>query len=57
LGPVQTLEIYDPLVAKLEAVLEDRRMLVAVRTLALHHVADQIAKLPTEIRDLLIHEA
>ena len=53
LGPVQALEIYDPLVAKLEAVLEHRRMLVAIRTLALHHVADQIAKLPTEIRDQL----
>jgi hypothetical protein len=56
LGPVQTLEVYDPLVAKIEAVLEHRRMLVAVRTLALHHVADQIAKLPTEIRDLLVHD-
>lgn len=53
LGPVQTLEVYDPLVAKIEAVLEHRRMLVAVRTLALHHVQDQIAKLPTEVRDEL----
>lgn len=53
LGPVQTLEVYDPLVAKIEAVLEHRRMLVAVRTLALHHVADQITKLPVEIRDEL----
>jgi len=51
LGPVQTLEVYDPLVAKIEAVLEHRRMLVEVRTLMLHHVQDQIAKLPTEIRD------
>ena len=56
LGPVQALEIYDPQVAKIEAVLEYRRMLVAVRTLALHHVADQIAKLPTEIRDVLVHD-
>ena len=56
LGPVQALEVYDPLVAKIEAVLEHRRMLVAVRTLALHHVADQIAKLPTEIRDQLVHD-
>ena len=47
------LEIYDPLVAKIEAVLEHRRALVAARTLGLHHVGDQIAKLPTEIRDQL----
>src|SRR5262249_12597691 len=51
LGPVQALEVYDPLVAKIEAVLEHRRMLVSLRTLAIHHVADQLAKLPTEIRD------
>jgi hypothetical protein len=54
LGPVQTLEVYDPLVAKIEAVLEHRRMLVTVRTLVLHHVQDQISKLPTEIRDQLV---
>ena len=53
LGPVQALEVYDPLVAKIEAVLEHRRTLVAARTLSLHHVADQISKLPTEIRDQL----
>jgi transposase len=53
LGPVQTLEVYDTLVAKIEAVLEHRRMLVAVRTLVLHHVQDQITKLPVEIRDQL----
>jgi transposase len=53
LGPVQTLEVHSPLLAKLEAVLEHRRMLVEVRTLRLHHVASQIAKLPTDIRDLL----
>jgi transposase len=53
LGPVQTLEVYDGLVAKIEAVLEHRRMLVAVRTLTLHHAQDAIAKLPTEIRDQL----
>ena len=53
LGPAQALEIYDPLVAKIEAVLEHRRALVAARTLGLHHVGDQIAKLPTEIRDQL----
>jgi transposase len=51
LGPVQVLEVYDGLVAKVQAVLEHRRMLVSLRTLAIHHVADQIAKLPTEIRD------
>ena len=53
LGPAQALEVYDPLVAKIEAVLEHRRALVAARTLGLHHVGDQIAKLPTEIRDQL----
>lgn len=53
LGPVQALEVYDPLVAKLEAVLEHRRILVQARTLLLHHLADQLAKLPTAIRDRL----
>lgn len=53
LGPIQALEAYDPLVAEIEAVLEHRRILVAARTLGLHHVGDQIAKLPTEIRDQL----
>ncbi|MDE0117839.1 MAG: IS110 family transposase [bacterium] len=53
LGPVQALEVYDPLVAEIEAVLEHRRALVAARTLMLHHVADQISKLPTEVRDQL----
>ena len=53
LGPVQALEVYDALVAKIEAVLEHRRMLVQLRTLSLHHIADQLAKLPTEIRDRL----
>ncbi len=33
--------------------MEHRRALVAARTLMLHHVADQIAKLPAEIRDQL----
>ena len=36
LGPVQALEVYDALVAKIEAVLEHRRMLVETRTLVLH---------------------
>lgn len=53
LGPVQTLEVYDPLVAELEAVLEHRRALVEARTLLLHHVGDQLAKLPTDVRDQL----
>jgi transposase len=53
LGPVQALEIYDPLVAKIEAVLEHRRALVETRILMLHYAADQITKLPTEIRDQL----
>ncbi len=53
LGPVQTLEVYDPLVARIEAVLEHRRALVETRTLMLHYAADQIAKLPTDIRDQL----
>jgi len=45
--------VYDSLVAKIEAVLEHRRMLVNVRTLVLHHVQDQMTKLPVEIRDQL----
>ena len=53
LGPVQVLEVHSPLLAKIEAVLEHRRMLVELRTRMLHHVADQIAKLPTDIRDRL----
>ena len=53
LGLVQALEVHDSLVAKIEAVLEHRRMLVEVRTLVLHHAQDQIAQLPTEIRDQL----
>jgi transposase len=53
LGPAQALEIYDPLVAKIEAVLEHRRCLVEARTLMLHYAQDQLAKLPTEIRDQL----
>ena len=52
-GRSRRLEVYDPLVAKIEAVLEHRRMLVTVRTLVLHHVQDQITKLPVEIRDQL----
>lgn len=50
---VQALEVYDPLIAHIEAVLEHRRALVATRTLLLHHIGDQIAKLPTEVRDQL----
>ena len=53
LGPAQALDAYDQLVAKIEAVLEHRRALVASRTLLLHHVGDQISKLPPEIRDEL----
>lgn len=53
LGPAQALEVYDPLVAKIEAVLEHRRCLVEARTLMLHYAQDQLAKLPTEIRDQL----
>ncbi|MCP4305212.1 MAG: IS110 family transposase [bacterium] len=53
LGPVQALEIYDPLVAEIEAVLQHRQALVATRTLLLQHVGAQINKLPTEIRDQL----
>lgn len=51
LGPVQALEVYDPLVAKIEAVLEHRHALAETRQLLLHFVADQLQKLPTEIRD------
>lgn len=53
LGPVQALDAYDPLVAKIEAVLEHRQALVAARTLLLHQVGDQLTKLPPEIRDQL----
>ncbi len=53
LGPLQALDAYDELVAKIEAVLEHRRTLVAARTLLLHAVGDQISKLPPEIRDEL----
>lgn len=53
LGPVQTLEVYDPLVAKIEAVLEHRRMLVELRILRLHYAQDAISKLPSEVRDQL----
>lgn len=53
LGPVQVLQAYDPLVAKIEAVLEHRRALVNLRTLALHYVQDQLAKLPASIRDVI----
>ena len=51
LGPAQALEIYDPLVAKIEAVLEHRNALVETRVLMLQFVQDQLAKLPTEIRE------
>jgi transposase len=51
LGPVQTLEVYDSLVAKIEAVLEHRKALVELRVLALHYAQDQLSKLPTDIRD------
>lgn len=57
LGPIQALEAYDPAVARIEAVLEHRRTLVAARALGLHHVGDQIAKLPTETRDQLTSHA
>jgi transposase len=53
LGPAQALELYDPIVAKIEAVLEHRRALVQARTLMLHYAQDQITKLPSEIRDQL----
>lgn len=53
LGPVQALDAHDPALAQLQAVLEHRRMLVDLRVLRLHHIGDQLAKLPTEIRDHL----
>jgi transposase len=40
-------------VAKIEAVLEHRRILVETRTLTLNLIQDQLAKLPADIRDLL----
>ena len=53
LGPVQALEVYDTAVAEIEAVLHHRKALVASRTLMLHHLGDQIARLPTIVRDQL----
>jgi transposase len=53
LGPVQSLEVYDQTVAEIEAVLQHRKALVASRTLMLHHLGDQIARLPTVVRDQL----
>lgn len=53
LGPVQALELSDPVLAEIEAVLDHRRTLLAVRMQFLAAVADQLAKLPTEIRDQL----
>ena len=53
LGSVQALEVYDPVVAEIDAVLHHRKALVASRTLMLHHVGDQITRLPTVVCDLL----
>jgi hypothetical protein len=46
LGPAQALELYDPLIAKIEAVLEHRRALVEARTLMLHYAQDQLGQAP-----------
>jgi len=51
LGPVQALEIYDPLVAKIEAVLEHGRRLVDVRTLILHQLVGDVRR---KLRDLVL---
>lgn len=53
LGPAQALELYDPVVAEIEAVLAHRRMLVTTRTLGIHHLGAQIEKLPPVVRDRL----
>jgi transposase len=53
LGPVQVLDVVDPLLAHIEAVIEHRRSLVEARTQQLHYAQDQIAKLPAAIRDRL----
>ena len=53
LGPVQAKEVFSDVLAKIEAVLEHRRILVHIRTLTLQSLNDQITKLPTEIRDQL----
>ncbi len=53
LGLVQTLEVCDSLVAKIETVLEHRRALVETRTLMLHYDQDQIAKQSADVRDQL----
>ncbi len=51
LGPAQALEIYDPVVAELRAVLDHRKALVENRKLMLAFAQDQLWKLPTELRD------
>ena len=53
LGPAQALEIYDPVVAEIEAVLAHRNTLVEQRKLMLAHALDQMWRLPSELRDQL----
>lgn len=51
LGSPRCLELFDPIVDEIDAVLTHRRILVTTRTLAIQQVSAQIAKLPIEIRD------
>lgn len=53
LGPVAAWELTEPVLAEIEAVLDHRRTMLAVRMQFLAAVADQLAKLPTAIRDQL----
>lgn len=53
LGPVGAWELTDPVLAEIEAVLDHRRTLLDVRMQFLAAAADQLAKLPTAIRDQL----
>jgi len=51
LGPAQALEIYDAVVAEIDAVLAHRNSLVEQRKLMLAHAQDQMWHLPSELRD------
>ena len=54
LGPAQALEIYDPVIAEIEAVLAHRNTLVEQRKLMLAHALDQMWQLPSELRDQIV---
>lgn len=51
LGPAQALEIYSPVLAEVQAVLDHRKALVETRKLMLSYAQSQLWKLPAELRD------